>query len=91
MNLIELREEIDKVDSKLIELYEKRLEIAEEIAKAKIEMNKAVFDPEREKEKIAKVRDMASLEENKDGIEELFVFLMNKSKDRQNKVIKEVY
>lgn len=83
MTLEELRLQIDEVDSKLIELYERRLDIAENIAKAKMEINKPVFDEAREKDKIAAVRNKTVKEENKDGVEELFVFLMNKSKERQ--------
>lgn len=88
MNLSELREQIDKVDSELIRLYEERIEIAEKIAKAKLEINKPVFDPEREKEKIQAVREKTVKEANKDGVEELFVFLMDKSKQQQEIVIK---
>lgn len=83
MTLEELRIQIDEVDSKLIELYEKRIEIAENIAKAKMEINKPVFDPEREKVKLEAVREKTVNANNKDGVEELFVFLMNKSKERQ--------
>ena len=58
MTLEELRIQIDEVDSKLIELYEKRIEIAENIAKAKMEINKPVFDPEREKVKLCVKRQL---------------------------------
>lgn len=87
MNLDELRLKIDEVDSKLIELYEARIAIAEDIARAKIEIGKEVFDAKREKEKIEAVRNKTVREENKDGVEELFVFLMDKSKKRQEAVI----
>lgn len=89
MNLEELRKEIDKVDSQLIELYEKRIEIAENIARAKMETGKAIFDQEREKIKLNAVREKTSKTYNKDAVEELFVFLMTKSKERQELIIRE--
>ena len=89
MSLEELRLKIDEVDNQLIKLYEDRLEIAEGIAKAKLEIGKEVFDPEREKLKLEVVRNKTSREENKDGVEALFRFLMDESKKRQQEVINE--
>lgn len=87
MELNELREEIDKVDAELIKLYEKRIEIAEQIAAAKIAIDKPVFDAEREKVKLNAVREKTTKDFNKDGVEELFVFLMDKSKERQRIIV----
>lgn len=88
MSLEELREQIDKVDSEIIRLYEERIVIAEKIALAKMEINKPVFDSEREKVKLAAVREKTVNDYNKDGVEELFQLLMDKSKERQEIVIK---
>lgn len=87
MNLEECRARIDKIDARIVELYEERLAVSEDIARAKAGMGKAVFDPEREKLKLEKVRGLTKQECNKDGVEELFVFLMNKSKERQNEAL----
>lgn len=38
------RREIDKIDSEIVGLFEKRMEAANEVAKYKMETGKAVFD-----------------------------------------------
>jgi len=50
----ELRREIDEIDRELMRLFEKRMQISEEIAQYKYSRNIAVFDSSREKEVIAK-------------------------------------
>ena len=44
-DLLEIREEIDRIDGQMIELYEKRMECTAQVAEYKISNNKAV--PER--------------------------------------------
>ena len=46
------RREIDKIDSEIVGLFEKRMEAANEVAKYKMETGKAVFDKEREDQKL---------------------------------------
>ncbi len=59
MDLQELRVEIDSVDRQIVDLFEKRMEIASQVADYKIANGKKVFDKEREAQKIKAVRDMA--------------------------------
>ena len=44
MDLRELREQIDVIDSKLVELYEERMKVSEQIADYKISTGKKVFE-----------------------------------------------
>lgn len=44
-----LREEIDKIDSKLLQLLNERSKLALEIGEIKKKYNLPVYDPEREK------------------------------------------
>ncbi|WP_029230925.1 prephenate dehydratase [Butyrivibrio sp. VCB2006] len=83
MDLQELRVEIDSVDRQIVDLFEKRMEIASQVADYKIANGKKVFDKEREEQKIKAVRDMASSDFNKVGVEELFSHLMSMSRKLQ--------
>ena len=51
MDLLQLRGQLDEIDAKIVELYEKRMEISGNVARYKIETGKKVLDKAREKEK----------------------------------------
>ena len=50
MKLQQFREEINKIDDKILELLEKRMEIVKQIGKIKMQGNTPIYRPEREKE-----------------------------------------
>lgn len=50
MNLEELRKQIDEIDAKILELINKRAELALEIGKIKLKEKEKYYVPEREKE-----------------------------------------
>ena len=52
INLQECRDEIDKIDSEIIRLFEQRMKVAEDVAEYKIRTGKKVLDPERERQKL---------------------------------------
>ena len=54
IDLLEIRNRIDEIDSKLVELLEERLNIVEEVAMFKKQTGKKIFDEVREKEVINK-------------------------------------
>jgi chorismate mutase/prephenate dehydratase len=83
MDLQELRVEIDKVDRQIVELYEKRMDIASQVADYKIANGKKVFDKEREEQKLQAVKELAHSDFNRIGIEELFSQLMSMSRKLQ--------
>lgn len=83
MDLQQLRVEIDDVDKQIVELFEKRMDIASKVADYKIATGKKVFDREREAQKIKAVRELASSDFNKVGVEELFSQLMSMSRKLQ--------
>ncbi len=83
MDLSELREEIDEIDSQIVDLYEKRMEVSSKVADYKIETGKKVFDKEREKQKIQKVKSLTHSEFNSTGVEELFSQIMSMSRKLQ--------
>ena len=89
MDLKDLRKKIDEIDSSLVELYEKRMEVSSAIADYKIENGKKVYDRERELEKIKTVKSLAHSEFNKIGIEELFSQIMSMSRKLQYQKLSE--
>lgn len=87
MDLLELRDQLDQVDRSIVELFEKRMDICGQVAEYKINTGKAVFDKEREKQKIASVRALAKDEFNSQAVEELFIQLMTMSRKLQYKIL----
>lgn len=58
MNLSEYREKIDEVDRELVRLFAERMDIARGIAEYKKENGLAVFDPSRERKKLASISEI---------------------------------
>ena len=81
------REEIDAVDKQIVELIEKRMDLALEVAKYKMSTGKPIYDRERELQKLEKLGDMASTEFNSKMIQELFLQIMTGSRRYQYSVI----
>lgn len=75
-DLKECREKLDGIDREIVRLFEERMAVCGQVAEYKIETGKAVYDGEREKQKLAAVREMAAGDQNKEAVEELFTQLM---------------
>jgi len=88
VDLNALREEIDKIDDQLIELYCRRMEIVAKVADYKIANKLPVYHAEREKAIIQKVREKAG-KQYADGAAELFQTMMDISKNSQNEKMAE--
>lgn len=86
-DLAEIRKEIDGIDEQIVSLYEKRMELTSRVAEYKIQTGKPVFDKEREKSKLESLGKLASSEENKDGIQELFEQIMAMSRKKQYRLL----
>lgn len=89
MDLGDLRTQIDAVDEQIVDLYERRMDICRQVAEVKIETGKKVFDRDREKEKIAKVKSLTHTDFNKTGIGELFEQIMSMSRKLQYQLLTE--
>ncbi|WP_099470099.1 prephenate dehydratase [Konateibacter massiliensis] len=89
MDLLELRNEIDSIDTQIVELYEKRMKVSEAVAKYKIETDKPVFDREREKAKIEQVKTLTNSDFTSHGVEELFTQIMAMSRKLQYQLLNE--
>ena len=86
-DLSEIREQIDKVDKEIVELFENRMALCKEVAEYKISTGKQVLDTCREKEKIDKVKLCAEKEENRHDVGELFKQIMAMSRKLQYKLM----
>ena len=82
-DLKECREKLDGIDREIVRLLEERMAVCGQVAEYKIETGKAVYDGEREKQKLAAVREMAAGDQNKEAVEELFTQLMTMSRRYQ--------
>lgn len=83
MDLANLRNKIDEIDARIVELYEQRMDVSKEVAEYKINSGKKVFDRQRELEKLEKVKSLTHSDFNSHGVEELFEQLMSMSRKLQ--------
>lgn len=56
MDLLEIRGRLDQIDTQIEKLFEERMRLCSEVAEYKIATGKAVYDAEREKQKIESVQ-----------------------------------
>ena len=89
MDLQKLREQIDDIDEKIVNLYEERMDISRQVAEYKIDTGKKVFDKQRETEKLDKVKALTHNEFNRHGVEELFEQIMSMSRKLQYQLLAE--
>ncbi len=88
-DLLVLRDEIDKIDRQMVELFEKRMEICGQVAEYKINTGKKVLDRERELQKLNTLGTLASSEFNKHGVTELFQQIMAMSRKLQYQLLEQ--
>lgn len=83
--LSKYRKQIDKIDQKLVKLFEKRMEISKCVVEYKKENNIEILDAEREMEIINTRTSQIKNPVYKEYAKEFFENLMCISKDMQNK------
>lgn len=83
VDLQKSRDEIDKIDRKIVELFQERMMIANDVAAYKLETGKKIFDKEREVSKLNTLSALGNNEFNKQGITELFTQIMSISRKWQ--------
>lgn len=89
MDLLECRKELDGIDRQIVELFEKRMEICGHVAESKLASGKAVYDGERERQKLEAVEAMAHGDFNRTAVTELFSQMMTISRRYQYKLLEE--
>lgn len=87
MSLQGIREQLDVIDEQILELYEKRMKLCEEVGLDKVKTGKKVYDKERESAKLSVLGSKASNEFNRKGIKELFEQIMSMSRKLQYQIL----
>ncbi len=90
INMIDIgliRNEIDETDREILDLFEKRMKLSEEIAYSKMENGIAVGDTNREKEMLDRLTSLASSDFTSTGAREIFRQLIAISKKRQYQLL----
>lgn len=82
-DLLKCRQELDIIDSQILKLFEKRMDICKEVADYKISTGKSVLDTVREQEKIDKIKSMTKNEEYKNQAGDLLKQIMSMSRKLQ--------
>ena len=85
MDILELRQQIDEIDASLLELFRRRMEVSGDIAAYKKENSLPVYDPARERCKLAEIAEMSG-EDMREYSTILYSMLFDLSKTYQNRV-----
>ena len=86
MNLQELRKEIDAIDTQLVSLFSRRMEISSDVARYKAENNLPVYDPARERQKLADIGSKLPDDLKEYGYT-LYSLLFELSRSRQSRIL----
>lgn len=89
MDLLECRRQLDEIDRQMVELFERRMEVCGHVAESKIASGKAVYDGEREKQKLETVEAMAHGDFNRMAVPELFAQMLTISRRYQYRMLAE--
>ena len=77
VELLAVREKIDEIDERLLDLLAERFALTHEVGVLKAEQNLTSFDATREAEKLARLADLSEQRNlNPDLVEELFQRIM---------------
>lgn len=83
--LKDMRSAIDKIDSELIKCIVRRLDVAKDIAAYKVKNNLPVFDPQRERQKLADIAEQVG-DEYARACDTLFSVLFDLSRSVQHRI-----
>ena len=86
-DLLEIRDEIDELDDKIVELYERRMQLTTEVAEYKIETGQQIFDKEREDSKLHTLEEKTHTDITRKGVRELFEQIMAMSRKNQYQLL----
>lgn len=86
MDLQQIRQEIDSIDSQLVDLFKQRMEKAASVAQYKKENGMNIYDPSRERALLLRVSQLAG-EEHEAASKVLFSLLMELSRSYQSKLL----
>ncbi len=88
-DLGDIRVEIDQVDKEILNLFNKRMELACQVAEYKIATGKKVYDKEREDAKIEKLSSYVDDDFSEQAVKELYTQIMSISRKKQFAILQE--
>ncbi len=88
-DLSKLRQDIDRIDRQIVELFEERMSVSHQVAEYKIANGKKVLDRARELEKLETLGNLTNDSFNRHGIQELFQQIMAMSRKLQYQLLAE--
>ena len=88
-DLGDIRVEIDQVDKEILNLFNKRMELACQVAEYKIATGKKVYDKEREDAKIEKLSSYVDDDFSEQAVKELYTQIMSISRKKQFSILQE--
>lgn len=83
--LQKLRSKIDHIDEKILELLNKRAELAQKIGKIKFLQGQTIYSPEREKKIIRRLVKLSKGPLNEDDVREIFTAIIHICRHQQKK------
>ncbi len=88
MNIQELRIEIDKIDNKIIDLLNKRMDFVNQVGNIKKKKNEPIYRPEREKEIIERLSNNSNGKLTHQAIKSIFqeVFAIARNLESEDKI-----
>ena len=86
-DLADIRNRIDSVDAKIVELYKERIDILKDVAEYKKANSKPVLDVAREEEKISNLKSRVEGDFYKKAVEELYGQILSTSRLYQYSII----
>jgi chorismate mutase/prephenate dehydratase len=89
MKLEDLRAEIDQIDSRVLELLNRRMEVVKSVGKFKADTKGAIYRPEREKQILTRLAQESKGELNYSAIEAIFmeIFATSRNLELPEKVV----
>lgn len=88
MDLSQVRSEIDRIDAELLRLAGERLDLAADVIASKRATGKAIFDPARERQKLAGIAERVPKDRQPQMIA-LFSLIMSMNKAEQQRILAE--
>ncbi|MEE3460540.1 MAG: prephenate dehydratase [Lachnospiraceae bacterium] len=82
-DLNDSRKEIDEIDKNIVSLFERRMQVANDIAKYKKSTGRKVYDPEREEQKLLTLTGLTDSGFGKLAVDDLFRQIMSISRKYQ--------
>lgn len=82
----ELRKKIDECDIEIVNALKKRMEVAKEIGLYKKKNNLPIYNAEREKILLKKLKGMANRDLSEEAIEKIYTAIIDASKDLQGRI-----